>query len=177
MSLLLCELHWLRVPQPFEFRFAVIVYRCLDDIMVHHHCIVVYLTDGLQFVVNTSSRSGLISASTVLLQVRRSKHSTIGDWDFPSMPQRFGTLYRRRLRLYAIFCSEESCIWMFQWLHFDEHHWTSTKTWKRPGNLLGRLLAFITVVGLLGNFNNIIIITPIIYRHASGSQENLDCLT
>jgi len=64
MSPLLRELHWLRVPQQFEFRFAVIVYRCLDGIMVHQRYIVAYLADMLQRVVDTSSRSRLRSAST-----------------------------------------------------------------------------------------------------------------
>jgi hypothetical protein len=80
VSPLLCELHWLRVPQRIEFRLAVLAYRCLNGTAPQ------YLAVGLQRVADISSRSQcsrLRSASTALLHVPRSKHKTIGDRAFP----------------------------------------------------------------------------------------------
>jgi hypothetical protein len=77
VSPLLRELHWLRVPQRIEFRLAVLAYRCLNGTAPQ------YLADGLQRVAGISSRSRLRSASTALLLVPRSNHTTIGDRAFP----------------------------------------------------------------------------------------------
>jgi hypothetical protein len=77
VSPLLCELHWLRVPQRIEFRLAVLVYRCLNGTAPR------YLADELQPVADITSRSRLRSASTALLHVPRTKLKTIGDRAFP----------------------------------------------------------------------------------------------
>jgi len=74
---LLRHLHWLRVPQRIVFRLAVLVYCCVNGTAPR------YLADGLRRVADIGSRSRLRSASTALLEVLRSKHSTIGDRAYP----------------------------------------------------------------------------------------------
>ena len=77
VSPLLRDLHWLRVPQRIEFRLAVLVYRCLSGTAPQ------YLAGELRRVADIGSRSRLRSASTSLLSVPRTNHSTIGDRAFP----------------------------------------------------------------------------------------------
>jgi len=76
VSPLLRHLCWLRVPQRIEFRLTVLTYRCLNGTAPR------YLANGLRRVADISSRNRLRSASTALLEVPRSKHSTIGDRAF-----------------------------------------------------------------------------------------------
>jgi len=77
VSPLLQELHWLRVAQRIEFRLAVLAYVCLKGTAPQD------VADGLQRVVNISSRTRLRSASTALLHVTQSNHKTIGEGAFP----------------------------------------------------------------------------------------------
>jgi Reverse transcriptase (RNA-dependent DNA polymerase) len=74
---LLRELHWLRAPERIAFRQAVLVYRCL------HGQAPQYLVDEFTRVADVESRRHLRSATTTMLVVPRSRHSTIGDRAFP----------------------------------------------------------------------------------------------
>jgi len=107
VSPLLRDLHWLRVPQRIEFRLAVLTYHCLNGTAPR------YLADGVTACAMADisrAYSQLRSVSSALLEVPRSKHSTIGDqafhvaaakaWNYlppsihhPSLPQ-----FRRALR-------------------------------------------------------------------------------
>lgn len=76
VSPLLRDLHWLRVPQRIEFKLAVLTsltYRCLQSTAPP------YLADELHRVADIDSRRRLRSASTSMLVVPSSCHSTIGD--------------------------------------------------------------------------------------------------
>jgi len=127
-----------RVPQRNEFRLAVLTYRCLNGTAPR------YLADGLRRVADISSRSRLRSASTALLEVPRSKHSTIGDralpvaaakvWNglppsitsSPSLPQFLRALKKN--------CSDDRTA-----THVTKRHeWTPLLTWHRPCSLSGR---------------------------------------
>ena len=74
---LLRDLHWLRAPQRIEYRLAVLAFRC------QHSLAPSYLSTELQRVTDIDSRRRLRSASTALLVVPRTYHSTIGDRAFP----------------------------------------------------------------------------------------------
>jgi len=78
ISLLLNDLHWLRVPQRIEFKLAVLVYRCL------HGTAPSYLADELCRVADMPARQRLRSASTAALDVpmTRRSTSTMGDRSF-----------------------------------------------------------------------------------------------
>jgi len=102
---LLCDLHWLRVPQRIEYRLAVHAFRCLHDMSPP------YLASELKRVSEVESRRRLRSSSTAQLLVPRAKHSTIGDRAFPiaaarvwhSLPARITSLstlpaFRRELK-------------------------------------------------------------------------------
>jgi len=58
---LLCDLHWLRVPQRVEYKLSVLVYRCLDNLTLE------YLCDELWRVADISSRQRLRLSSTSAL--------------------------------------------------------------------------------------------------------------
>jgi len=144
--------------------------------MVQRH-IVAYLADGLQHIVDTSSRSGLRSASTALSGTTSSTVEA-QHYRWPDLPVDATMVWNGLLSsitpIRHILLRRELHMKLFQWSHIDAHHWTSAITWQRLGNILGRQLAFIAVIGLLDNFNNtIIIITPNIYRRVSNSQEKL----
>ena len=77
VTLLLRELHWLRVPERIAFRLAVLVFRC------RHGSAPSYLIAELHNVADVESRQRLRSASTTALLVPRTERSTIGDRAFP----------------------------------------------------------------------------------------------
>jgi len=77
VTLLLQELHWLKVEQRIEYKLAVFVYRCL------HGLALPYLTNDLRHVADLGSRRRLRSASTYTLVVPPSRLSTVGDRAFP----------------------------------------------------------------------------------------------
>jgi len=70
---LLRDLHWLCVPGRLDFRFAVLVYRCLHGTApAHQSC-------ELRRVTDCESRRRLRSASTATLIVPSTFRSTIGE--------------------------------------------------------------------------------------------------
>ena len=73
---LLCDLHWLRVPDRIDFKLAVLVYRCI------HGMAPPYLAGDLCRVADIPSQQWLRSASTAALVVSVSRCPTIGDWSF-----------------------------------------------------------------------------------------------
>jgi len=83
---LLCDLHWLRVPERIDFKIAVLVYRCL------HGLALAYLSTELQSVKDIPSRQRLRSWSSDTLVVPTSRLSTVGDRAFPVIAARVGTL-------------------------------------------------------------------------------------
>ena len=72
VSPLLKELQWLRVPERITFRLAVLAYRC------QHNTAPRYLTAQLQQASNVGYRQRLRSSSSVMLDVPRTEHVTIG---------------------------------------------------------------------------------------------------
>jgi len=67
---------------------AVIASRCQRSLAPS------YLSDELRRASDVDSRRQLRSASTAVLVVPRSKHSTIGDRAFPSLWRKYGNLCR-----------------------------------------------------------------------------------
>jgi len=76
-TLLLQELHWLKVEQRIEYKLAVLVYRCL------HGLVPPYLANDLWRIADLGMRRRLRSASTHALAVPLSRLSTVGDRAFP----------------------------------------------------------------------------------------------
>src|SRR5664279_456068 len=91
VTLLLRELHWLRVPERIAFRLAVLVFRC------RHGSAPSYLIAELHNVADVESRQRLRSASTTALLVPRTVRSTFGDRAFPVAAARI-------LEQFIIFC-------------------------------------------------------------------------
>jgi len=79
---LLCDLHWLRVPERIDFKIAVLVYRCL------HGLAPAYLSTVLQSVKDMPSRQRLRSWSSDILAVPMSRLSTVGYRAFPVIAAR-----------------------------------------------------------------------------------------
>ena len=77
VTLLLQELHWLKVEQRIEYELAVLVYRCLHGIAPP--C----LANDFRRVADLGTRRRLRSASTPALVVPPSRLSTAGDRAFP----------------------------------------------------------------------------------------------
>jgi len=73
ISLLLRDLHWLRVPERIKFRLVVMVFRC------HNQTAPECLSRELQWTVEVESRRQLRSASSQRLVVRRTRLRTVGD--------------------------------------------------------------------------------------------------
>jgi len=106
VSSLLCDLHWLRVPQLIDFKLAVLTYYCLMNSTAPP-----YLANELHKVADIDSRRRLTSASSSRLVVPLMRHSTIGDRAFPVVASRVWnslpssvtsskslTAFRRRLK-------------------------------------------------------------------------------
>ena len=77
VTLLLQELHWLKVEQRIEYKLAVLVHRCL------HGTAPPYLANDFRRVADLGTRRRLRSASTPALVVPPSRLSTDGDRAFP----------------------------------------------------------------------------------------------
>ena len=77
VTLLLRDLHWLRVPERISFRLSVLVYRGL------HGQAPAYISSNLHRVADVESRRRLQSSSTAALLTRPTHHKTIGDRVFP----------------------------------------------------------------------------------------------
>jgi len=77
VSLLLRDLHWLRVPQRIDFKLAVLTYCCLNSTAPP------YLANELHKVADIDSRRRLRSASSSTLVVPLMCHSNIGDRAYP----------------------------------------------------------------------------------------------
>jgi len=74
---LLCELHWLRVPERIKFRLCVLAFRCL------HGTAPRYLAETLHLTTSRSSCRRLRSAATSTLIVPATRRRTLGDRAFP----------------------------------------------------------------------------------------------
>jgi len=71
-SLLLRELHWLRVPERIQFRLCVLAFRCL------HGTAPSYLTGSLRHAADVDGRRYLRSANTVSLVIPSIWRTTLG---------------------------------------------------------------------------------------------------
>ena len=104
---LLRDLHWLRVPERIEFKFSVLVFRCL------HGMALPYLASELRRVADVDTRKRLRSSSTSALVTPSSYRTTIGDRAFfVAAPCEWNTLpssvtasetigsFKRRLRIF-----------------------------------------------------------------------------
>ena len=74
---LLCELHWLKVPERVRFRLCVLTYRCLSGTAPH------YLAKTTRPVSSHGTRQHLRSAETSNLLVPSTRRSTLSDQSFP----------------------------------------------------------------------------------------------
>jgi len=77
VTLLLQELHWLKVEQRTEYKLAVLVYHCLHGIAPP------YIASDFRRVADLGTRRRLRSSSTPALVVPPSRLSTFGDRAFP----------------------------------------------------------------------------------------------
>ena len=73
---LLCELHWLKVPERVKFRLCVLTYRCLTGTAPH------YLAETIRPVSSRGTCQHLRSAETSTLLVPSTRRSTLGDRSF-----------------------------------------------------------------------------------------------
>jgi len=73
---LLCELHWLKVPERVRLRLCVLTYRCLTG--SEHH----YLAETICPVSSRGTCQHLHSAESSTLLVPSTRHSTLGDRSF-----------------------------------------------------------------------------------------------
>ena len=74
---LLCELHWLKVPERVRFPVCLLTYRCLTGTAPH------YLAETICPVFNRGARQYLRSAESSTLLVPSTRRSTLGDRSFP----------------------------------------------------------------------------------------------
>ena len=70
---LLCELHWLRVPERIQFRLRNLVYRCLQGTAPP------YLAESLHRTIEVIARCRVRSANTSLLLVPSTRRATLGN--------------------------------------------------------------------------------------------------
>jgi len=89
---LLCELHWLKVPERVMFRLCVLTYRCLNDTAPH------YLAETIRPVSSRGTRQHLRSAETSTLLVPSTRRSTLGDRSFPMAAARAWNALPRYVR-------------------------------------------------------------------------------
>ena len=73
---LLCELHWLKVPERVKFRLCVLTYRCLTGTAPH------YLAETIRPVSSRGTSQYLRSTETSTLLVPSTRRSTLGDRSF-----------------------------------------------------------------------------------------------
>jgi len=74
---LLCELHWLKVPERIHFWLCVLVYRCLNGTAPS------YLAETLRLTADVGLPRCLRSASTSTLVIPFTRRTTLGDRAFP----------------------------------------------------------------------------------------------
>ena len=74
---LLHQLHWLRAPERIQFTLSDLVYKYL------HETAPSYLADELEYTADFGARKRLRSSSSLSLNVRRTRLSTVGDQAFP----------------------------------------------------------------------------------------------
>jgi len=74
---LLHQLHWLRAPERIQFKLAVLMFKCLQGTAPS------FLADKLRYISNFGTWRGLRSSSSLTLNVRRTRLSTVGDRAFP----------------------------------------------------------------------------------------------
>jgi len=86
---LLCELHWLRVPERIKFRLCVLAFRRL------HGTAPRYLAETLHLTTSRSSRSRLRSAATSTLIVPATRRRILGDRAFPVAAE-LSAVFRQR---------------------------------------------------------------------------------
>ena len=77
ISPLLCDLHWLKVPERIKFRLCVLAHRCL------HNMTPPYLAEDLRLSTTVDGRRHLRSADTATLLIPPTRRSTLGDRSFP----------------------------------------------------------------------------------------------
>jgi len=73
VSPLLRQLHWLKAPEQIQYKLAVLVYKCLDEMAPS------YLADEFLQPADLTTRLRLASS----LFIRRTRLSTVGDRAFP----------------------------------------------------------------------------------------------
>jgi len=76
VTLLLKDLHWLRVPERITYKLCVLVYNCLHGSVPH------YLQEVIQPVAEVTSRRRLRSSSSSALLVPVTQRTTLGDRAF-----------------------------------------------------------------------------------------------
>jgi len=76
VTLLLKDLHWLRVPERITYKLCVLVYNCL------HGSVPRYLQEVIQPVAEVTSRRRLQSSSSFALLVPVTRRTTLGDRAF-----------------------------------------------------------------------------------------------
>jgi len=76
LTLLLRELHWLKVPERIQFRSCVLAYRCLIGTAPS------YLAETLHSTADVGSRWRLRSASKPTLVIPTTRRTTLGDRAF-----------------------------------------------------------------------------------------------
>ena len=74
---LLCNLHWLRVPERIEFHLCVLAFRCLNASAPP------YLAESVRQTADVEGRRHLRSSTTMTLVVPSVQQSTLGDCAFP----------------------------------------------------------------------------------------------
>ena len=77
ISPLLQQLHWLRALDRIQFKLAVLMYKCL------HGTAPSYLADELEYTADFEAQRRLQSASSLSLNVRHTRLSTVDDGAFP----------------------------------------------------------------------------------------------
>jgi len=73
---LLCELHWLKVPERIQFRLCVLVYRCRNGTAPS------YLAENLHLTADVGSRQRLRSVSTSTLVIPSTRRTMLDDRAF-----------------------------------------------------------------------------------------------
>ena len=89
---LLCELHWLKVPEQVRFWLCVLTYRCLNGTVPH------YLAETIRPVSSRGTRQRLRSAETSTLLVPSTRHSTLGERSFPVAAARAWNALQQHVR-------------------------------------------------------------------------------
>jgi len=74
---LLCDLHWLRVPERIQFRLCVLAFRCLN------RSAPLYLADSIHRTADEEGRRHLCSSTTMMLVASSVQRLTLADCAFP----------------------------------------------------------------------------------------------